>query len=100
MKTSQLGSYLSKHWPEIEQGRLNCKHKPLPVKRKEILEPDVGVRLAGIPTVPDRIIQQVIVQILEQIWEPFFSEYSYGFRPGRSGHRCVDSPGYGFMPGA
>ncbi len=60
MKTSQLGGYLSKHWPEMEQGLLKCKHKTLPVKRKEIPKPDVDVRLPGIPTVPDRFILKVI----------------------------------------
>jgi len=89
MKTSQLGNYLAKYWPEIEQDLLNCKHKPLPVKRNEIPKPDGGVRLLGIPTVLDRFIQQAIAQILEQVWEPFFSEYSYGFRPGKSAHDAV-----------
>jgi len=89
MKISQLGSYLAKHWPEIEQGLLNCSHKPLPVKRKEIPKPDGGVRLLGIPTVLDRFIQQAISQILEQVWDPFFSEFSYGFRPGKSAHDAV-----------
>ena len=89
MKTSQLGNYLAKHWPKIEQDLLNGKHKPLPVKRKEIPKPDGGVRLLGIPTVLDRFIQQGISQILEQVWEPFFSECSYGFRPGRSAHDAV-----------
>jgi len=67
MKTSQLGNYLAKHWPKIEQDLLNCKHKPLPLKRKEIPKPDGGVRLLGIPTVLDRFIQQAISQILEQV---------------------------------
>nr|WP_278186437.1 reverse transcriptase domain-containing protein [Desulfobacter hydrogenophilus] len=49
-------------------------------------KPDGGVRLLGIPTVLDRFIQQAISQILEQVWEPFFSECSYGFRSGRSAH--------------
>ncbi len=73
MKTSQLGNYLAKYWPEIEQDLLNCKHQPLPVKRKEIPKPDGGVRLLVIPTVLDRFIQQAIAQILEQVWELFFS---------------------------
>ncbi len=89
MKTSQLGSYLAKHWPEIKQNLLECRHKPLPVKRKEIPKPDGGIRLLGIPTVLDRFIQQAISQVLEQIWDPFFSEHSYGFRPGRSAHDAV-----------
>lgn len=89
MKSDQLGSYLEKHWPKIEQSLLNGTHKPLPVRRKEIPKPDGGVRLLGIPTVLDRFVQQAIAQILEQIWEPTFSEFSYGFRPQRSAHDAV-----------
>ena len=89
MKTAQLGSYLAKHWPKIEQDLLNCRHKPMPVKRVEIPKPDGGVRLLGIPTVLDRCIQQAIAQILEQVWDPLFSEFSSGFRPDRSAHDAV-----------
>jgi group II intron reverse transcriptase/maturase len=89
MRTDQLGKYLARHWPKIEQDLLNGTHKPLPVKRKEIPKPDGGVRLLGIPTVLDRFIQQAISQIVEQVWEPVFSEFSYGFRPGRSAHDAV-----------
>ena len=62
---------------------------PLPVRRKEIDKPEGGVRLLGIPTVLDRLIQQAIAQIMEQIWDPTFSEYSYGFRTGRSAHQAI-----------
>jgi group II intron reverse transcriptase/maturase len=89
MRTDQLGKYLARHWPKIEQDLLNGTHKPLPVKRKEIPKPDGGVRLLGIPTVLDRFIQQAISQIVEQVWESAFSEFSYGFRPGRSAHDAV-----------
>jgi len=89
MKTSQLGKYLERHWPKIQNDLLNGTHKPMPVKRKEIPKPDGGVRLLGIPTVLDRFIQQAISQILEQVWDPVFSEFSYGFRPGRSAHDAV-----------
>ena len=89
MKTDQLGEYLARHWPEIKNDLQNGTHKPLPVKRKEIPKPDGGVRLLGIPTVLDRCIQQAIAQIVEQIWEPVFSEFSYGFRPGKSAHDAV-----------
>ncbi len=89
MTTGQLGKYLAKHWPKIEKDLLNGTHKPLPVRRKEIPKPDGGVRLLGIPTVLDRFIQQAISQIAEQIWDPTFSESSYGFRPGKSAHGAV-----------
>ncbi len=89
MTTKQLGRYLKKHWPKIEKSLLNGTHKPMPVRRKEIPKPDGGVRLLGIPTVLDRLIQQAISQILEQIWEPLFSVFSYGFRPGKSAHEAV-----------
>ncbi len=89
MKTDQLGKYLARHWPEIKNDLQNGTHKPLPVKRKEIPKPGGGVRLLGIPTVLDRCIQQAVAQIVEQIWEPAFSESSYGFRPGRSAHDAV-----------
>jgi len=89
MTCNQLKGYLKKHWPKIKQDILNGVYQPLPVRRKEIDKPDGGVRLLGIPTVLDRLIQQAIAQVLEQVWDPIFSEYSYGFRPGRSAHDAV-----------
>jgi RNA-directed DNA polymerase len=89
MKTNHLKGYLKRHWPKIKQHLLNGVYHPLPVRRKEIDKPDGGVRLLGIPTVLDRLIQQAIAQVIEQIWNPTFSEYSYGFRPGRSAHDAV-----------
>ncbi|BCL61604.1 hypothetical protein DGMP_22970 [Desulfomarina profundi] len=89
MKTDQLRDHLKTHWPKIKQDLLKGAFKPQPVKRKEIPKPDGGVRLLGIPTVLDRFIQQAISQVLGRIWEPFFSENSYGFRPGRTAHQAV-----------
>ena len=89
MKTNHLKGYLKRHWPKIKQDLLSGAYRPLPVRRKEIDKPDGGVRLLGIPTVLDRLIQQAIAQVLEQIWDPTFSEYSYGFRPRRSTHDAV-----------
>ena len=89
MTVNQLGGYLKRHWPKIREDLLNSKYSPFPVRRKEIDKPDKGVRLLGIPTVLDRLIQQAIAQIVGQIWDPTFSEFSYGFRPGRSQRDAV-----------
>lgn len=89
MTVNQLGGYLKRHWPEIRQDLLCDNYHPLPVRRKEIDKPGGGIRLLGIPTVLDRVIQQAIAQFVEQVWDPTFSEFSYGFRRGRSQHDAV-----------
>ncbi len=89
MKTHQLRRYMLRHWEKIKASLLEGTYKPFPVRRKEIGKPDGGVRLLGIPTVLDRCIQQAIAQVLQEIWEHTFSEYSYGFRPGRSQHMAI-----------
>ncbi len=86
---NQIGGYLKRRWSKIKADLLNGTYNPLPVRRKEIDKPDGGVRLLGIPTVLDRIIQQAIAQVVEQIWDPTFSAFSYGFRPRRSAHDAV-----------
>src|SRR6201987_3781037 len=89
MTVDQLGDYLKQHWPVIREQLLNGTYEPKPVRRVEIPKPDGGVRNVGIPTVLDRFIQQAVMQVLQRRWDRTFSEYSYGFRPGRSAHQAV-----------
>lgn len=83
MEVKELDEYLSKHLDEIKEQIRNKKYSPKPVKRVEIPKPDGGVRSLGVPTVVDRFVQQAIAQVLTPIYEPKFSESSYGFRPNR-----------------
>ena len=73
--------FLREHWPELKRKVLDGSYRPYPVKRVEIPKPKGGVRKLGIPTVVDRLIQQSIAQILTPIFDPDFSESSFGFRP-------------------
>src|SRR5436305_10977411 len=81
--------YLREHWPSIRSQLLKGTYQPQPVKRVEIPKPDGGVRKLGVPCVVDRLIQQAVLQILQEHWDPTFSEHSYGFRPRRSAHQAV-----------
>ena len=89
MTVEKLPDYLKQHWPEIRGQLLSGTYKPQPVKRVEIPKPDGGIRKLGIPTALDRLIQQMVLQVLQPSWDPTFSEHSYGFRPGRSAHQAV-----------
>lgn len=89
MKVEELRPYLKEHWPRLREKLLAGNYQPMPVRRVEIPKPDGGVRLLGIPTALDRLIQQAHLQILTPLFDPGFSEYSYGFRPGRSTHQAV-----------
>lgn len=86
VETTELGEVLAEQWPRIKTQILEGSYKPQPVRRVEIDKPGGGVRPLGIPTITDRLIQQAIAQVLSPIYEPVFSEYSYGFRRGRSAH--------------
>ena len=90
MKTTRLRGYIRRHWEKIKGAVLDGTYEPKPARRKEIPKESGGIRLLGIPTVLDRLIQQAIAQVLSVIWEPTFSEFSYGFRPGRSAHMAIE----------
>ncbi|MFF3923864.1 reverse transcriptase domain-containing protein [Paenibacillus lactis] len=82
--------WLQAHRNELLQNIREGRYKPSPVRRKEIPKPDGnGVRKLGIPTVVDRVIQQAIAQQLQPLFEPHFSEGSYGYRPGRSAQQAI-----------
>ena len=89
MRVDELMEYCRKHWPRIREEIRNGTYRPQPVRKVEIDKPDGGVRTLGIPTVVDRMIQQALLQRMTPIFEPTFSEGSYGFRPGRSAQEAV-----------
>jgi RNA-directed DNA polymerase len=103
MTIDDAKAFLREHWPNIRSQLLDGSYQPHPVKRVEIPKPDGGVRKLGVPCVVDRLIQQAVLQVLQERWDPTFSEHSYGFRPGRSAHQavaqaqCYIAEGYGIV---
>ena len=89
MQVEELPSWLIANWSAIRDALLDGRYEPEPVKRVELEKPDGGTRLLGIPTVIDRFVQQAVLQVLQRIWDPTFSQSSYGFRPERSAHQAV-----------
>ncbi len=89
MTVGELLSFLKQNGSQIKQSIREGTYCPKPVRRVEIPKPDGGIRLLGIPTVLDRVIQQAIAQVLSPIYEKQFSEDSYGFRPSRNAHQAV-----------
>ena len=90
MSVDDLKSYCDEHWTRIREELLGDMYRPQPVRRVMIPKPGgKGQRVLGIPTVLDRMIQQALLQVLHPIFDPTFSEDSYGFRPKRSAHQAV-----------
>lgn len=89
MTIAELPAYLRRNWNSIKEQLLKGTYRPKPVRRVEIPKTNGGVRLLGVPTVLDRLIQQAMHQALAPFFEPGFSENSYGFRPGRNAQQAV-----------
>jgi RNA-directed DNA polymerase len=87
----QTGEDLKTQWPDIRRDLLDGSYRPSPVRRVGIPKSGGGTRELGIPTVVDRLIQQALLQVLQPLIDPTFSEHSYGFRPGRSAHQAVQA---------
>lgn len=89
LRVEDLRGYLIRHWPALKAALLEGSYEPQPVLGVEIPKPGGGVRQLGIPTAVDRLIQQAVHQVLSPLFEPGFSESSYGFRPYRNAHQAV-----------
>jgi len=85
----QTAQLLRQSWPDIRQALLQGTYRPSPVRKVMIPKPDGSQRELGIPTVLDRLIQQALLQVLQPLIDPTFSEHSHGFRPGRRAHDAV-----------
>ena len=89
MPIGEFQDFARENWSVIRESVSDGSYQPLPVKRVEIPKPSGGTRPLGIPSVTDRLIQHAISQVLLPLFDPGFSETSYGFRPGRSAHDAV-----------
>jgi group II intron reverse transcriptase/maturase len=86
---TELRGWLKEHWPSVKAALLEGRYIPQPVRAVDIPKPTGGTRTLGVPTVVDRLVQQALHQVLQPLFEPTFSEGSFGFRPGRNAHQAV-----------
>jgi len=91
LTVSEFKPWLQRHWARVRQDLLTGVYEPSSVRKVEIPKPQGGVRMLGIPTVLDRLIQQALNQVLQPLFDPEFSSSSYGFRPGRNAHQAVEA---------
>jgi RNA-directed DNA polymerase len=89
LTVAEFKDWLKVHWPSVKQALLEGRYLPRAVRRVDIPKPSGGVRSLGVPTVVDRLIQQALHQVLQPLFEPTFSDASYGFRPGRRAQQAV-----------
>lgn len=89
LTVEQTAEHLKVHWPQVKEQLLAGRYRPQSVRRAQIPKPGGGVRELGIPTVTDRLIQQALLQVLQPLIDPSFSDHSYGFRPNRRAHDAV-----------
>jgi hypothetical protein len=85
----EFKDWLKMHWPSVKAALLEGRYMPRALRRVDIPQPSGGMRMLGVPTVVDRLIQQALHQVLQPLFEPTFSDSSYGFRPGRGAHQAV-----------
>ena len=91
LTVAELKPWLKAHWAKVRQARWAGEYMPAAVRKVEIPKPQGGVRTLGIPTVVDRLIQHALHQVMQPLFEPEFSESSYGFRPGRNAQQAVQA---------
>jgi len=89
LTVKETAEFLKTCWPQVREQLQNGSYRPMPVRRVQIPKSGGGMRELGIPTVTDRLIQQALLQVLQPLIDPSFSEHSYGFRPGRRAHDAV-----------